>query len=102
MSYQGKKNVYICPKGHKTTTVDKDDGTTPFMLRCRQKDDDGKHNCTEMSKSCFYEVDQSLTAEYEWYKPSDLKGLNSAEKEHVKRGGLMLRKIAKASLTPNN
>jgi hypothetical protein len=102
MSYEGKKNVYVCPKGHKTVTVDKDYGTTPFMMRCRQRDDDGKHNCTEMSKSSFYQVDQALEPEYEWYKPSELNGLNSAEREHVKMGGLMLRKISKRSLTPNN
>lgn len=92
MSFKGKKNVYICPKGHKTVTVDADEGVTPFMLRCRQKDDDGKHNCTEMGRSSMYQVDQNLTAEYEWYKPDNLKGLNDAEKEHVRRGGLMLRK----------
>lgn len=92
MSFQGKKNIYECPKGHQTVTVDVDDGVTPMMLRCRQKADE-KHNCTEMARSSFYSVDQLLTAEYEWYKPASLKGLNSAEREHVKRGGLLLRKI---------
>lgn len=92
MSYQGKKNVYTCPKGHKTVTVDVDEGVTPFMLRCRQKDDDGKHNCTEMARSSMYQVDQELKAEYEWYMPLSLKGLNSSEIQHVRQGGLLIRK----------
>lgn len=93
MSYQGKKNVYTCPKGHKTVTVDTDDGVTPFMLGCRQKDDDGKHNCTQMARSSMYRVDQTLTPEFEWYKPDNMKGLNLSERGHVKKGGLLIRKI---------
>lgn len=94
MSYKGKKNVYTCPHGHKTVTVDVDDGTTPFMLRCRQRADDGKHNCTEMARSSFYQVNQSLEAEFEWYKP-DIKKVSKSEKEHVRMGGLLIRKIKK-------
>lgn len=93
MGFQGKKNVYICSKGHNTVTVDKDNGTTPMMIRCRQKHDDGKRNCTEMATSSFYHVDQSLIAEYEWYKPDSTKGLNQYDKEHVDMGGLLFRKI---------
>lgn len=93
MSLEGMKNVYTCPKGHKTVTVDADDGVTPFMIRCRQKDDDGKHNCTEMARSAMYEVDQNLKPEFEWFMPVTLKGLNSAEIEHVRKGGLLMRKI---------
>jgi len=48
---ENKINVYTCPKGHKTVTIDTDEGTTPMMLMCRQKDDDGKHNCTEWAIS---------------------------------------------------
>jgi len=36
-----------------------------------------------------------LPPEYEWYKPDSLKGLNPGEKEHVRKGGLLLRKIKK-------
>lgn len=93
MGFKGKKNIYVCPKGHNTVTIDTDEGVTPFMLRCRQKDDDGKHNCTEMARSSMYQVDQNITAEYEWYKPDNLKGFNPEEKDHIRRGGLIIRKI---------
>jgi hypothetical protein len=90
---KGKINTYTCPQGHVTVTKDADEGTTPMMLRCRQKDNDGKHNCTEFSSSAWYRCNQCLTPEYEWYKPDTLKGLNHDEKEHVQMGGLLLRKI---------
>ena len=93
MSYQEKINVFICSKGHKTVTIDTDDGVTPMMLRCRQRDDDGKHNCTEMACSSFYKVDQILKPDYEWYRPSSFKGYDVNTKEHLKLGGLLLRKI---------
>jgi hypothetical protein len=85
-------NIYQCPYGHQTITVDLVEGTTPMMLRCKQKADDGIHNCTQMAMSLWYKVDQTLKPEYEWYKPDSLKGLNSEEREHVKLGGLLLRK----------
>jgi hypothetical protein len=96
MSGETRKNIYTCPKGHHTVTVDVDDGVTPFMLRCRQKDDDGKHNCTEMARSHMYRltpIEQAMEPEYEWFKPLSLKGLSREMKEHVKKGGLELRKI---------
>ena len=89
---ENKINVYTCPNGHKTVTIDIDEGVTPMMLRCRQKADDGKHNCAEMASSAWYNCDQSLEPEYEWYKPASLKGLSPAMKEHVKMGGLEIRK----------
>jgi hypothetical protein len=90
---ENKINTYTCPNGHVTVTVDTDEGTTPMMLRCRQRASDGKHNCTEFAKSAFYQCDQSLTPEYEWYKPVSLKGLSNEMKEHVKMGGLEIRKL---------
>lgn len=92
---ENKINTYTCPHGHVTVTIDTDEGVTPMMLRCRQKADDGKHNCTDFAKSGFYQVDQTLTPEYEWYKPASLKGLSAQMKEHVKMGGLELRKLNK-------
>jgi len=98
MSCEGKKNIYTCPKGHKTVTTDVDDGVTPMMLRCRQRDDDGKHNCTEMASSQFCRLtpaEQTLPAEYEWFRPASFKGYSREMKEHLEQGGLELRKIAK-------
>ena len=88
-----KINTYTCPNGHVTVTIDADEGVTPMMLRCRQKHDDGKHNCTEMAASAFYTCNQSLTPEYEWFKPKSFKGYSAAMKEHLKNGGLEIRKI---------
>lgn len=93
MSFKGKINVYTCPAGHKTVTIDTDEGVTPMMMGCRQKADDGKHNCTQFARSGWYRVDQDLSPEYEWYMPTSLKGLNKSEKEHVVQGGLLQRKI---------
>jgi hypothetical protein len=94
----GKKNAYICPFDHITITIEVDDGTTPMLLRCRQKSDDGKHACTEMARSSWYNLTPSQEAmdpEYEWYKPNSGHVLNKQEKDHVRKGGLLLRKIKK-------
>lgn len=88
-----KINTYTCAAGHQTVTVDLVEGVTPMMLTCKQRHSDGKHDCTEMAMSAWYRCDQSLTPEYEWYKPENLKKLRPSEREHVKQGGLMLRKI---------
>jgi hypothetical protein len=93
MSCENKINVYTCPAGHRTVTIDRDEGVTPMMMVCRQKAEDGKHNCTEYARSGWYHCLQTLTPEYEWYKPESMKGLSKEEKEHVVRGGLLLRKL---------
>lgn len=98
-----KKNIYTCPAGHDTITVDVDEGVTPMMLRCRQRVADGKHNCTEMARSHFYNLtpeELKRDPEYEWFKPASLKGLSPQMKEHVKMGGLELRKIKKVLQPP--
>lgn len=82
-----KINVYECEKGHQTITRDCEEGVTPFMIECEH---DG---CEELAKSKFYQVDQTLTPTHEWYKPSNYVGLHNDEIDHVKRGGLLLRKI---------
>lgn len=92
---KGMINTYTCPSGHVTVTIDTDEGTTPMMLRCRQRADNGQHNCTEMATSAWYRCDQSLTPEYEWYKPTSLNGFSRDMKEHIKMGGLELRKLPK-------
>ena len=86
-----KINTYTCPNGHVTVTIRLDEGVTPFALRCHQKLNE-KHNCTEFAKSAFYQCDQSLNPEYEWFKPTDIKKVAKGLREHVKQGGLVLRK----------
>lgn len=84
---KGKINVYECPDGHQTVTIDLEDGTTPMMMNCRTP------NCGKTSCSKWYRVDQNLKPEFEWFKPTDMKKLNPAERDHVQRGGLLIRKI---------
>lgn len=66
-------------------TVDREPGVTPFMLKCGL--------CGQMAHSKFYRVQPTLTATHEWYRPDSLAGLNSHEREHVEKGGLLLRPI---------
>lgn len=72
-----KINVYTCPKGHKTISIDRVEGTTPFMISCIK--------CGEMSNSCFYSCDQTLIPEIEWIKPDDDKHLDKIVVEMAKR-----------------
>lgn len=44
-------NMYSCPNGHRVTTVDIDEGTTPFMIRCPE--------CKQDMRSSFYRVPQN-------------------------------------------
>lgn len=83
---RAKVNQYTCDTcGQTITTIDRDYGTTPFRLYCRVTDDCDGNMCSH-----HYMVDQTLTPDYEWYKPTKAKGAN---REHVKLGGLLIRKI---------
>ena len=87
----GRKNAYICKDcGGATVTVDRDDGVTPFMLRCRAKE-----GCGGWAESSFYRCDQSLEATHEWYKPSgaQIAVSNAGARAHYRQGGLALRPI---------
>jgi hypothetical protein len=93
MSCAGKINVYVCPQGHRTVTIDAVEGVTPFMIRCRNWPAGG---CDDMAQSSFYRVDQNAERpDWEWHKPNEaeLNKLDEATAEHVRRGGLLLRKL---------
>ena len=94
--FKGKKNVYTCKQNHRTVTIDRDDGTTPFMIQCLFGPEGSAPVCKSMAESSFYRCDQSLVATHEWYKPSAEE--MSREKrpailQHVAMGGLLLRRI---------
>lgn len=97
MEQKGQKNMYVCQYGHQTVTVNAANGTTPFMILCPRCDISetvelaGKY----WAFSRMYGIPQHLPAEYEWYKPSkkQAKRLTGDEKEHVKSGGLLMRKL---------
>lgn len=92
-SLKGKKNIYVCRKcqGH-IVTVDRDDGTTPFLVTCQ-----ATLHCDGTMQSSMYRVfDQSMRATHEWYKPTILEigQLSPAVTDHVMQGGLLLRLIS--------
>jgi hypothetical protein len=88
MSLARPINVYICPLGHETVTVDRADGVTPFMLRCRTE------GCKEPAESSFYAPEvQSRIPQWEWFKPMTLRGYGINMREHIARGGLDIRRI---------
>lgn len=80
-------NRYTCREcGRSITTVDRDEGVTPFTLHCRASD-----GCDGIMYSWMYKVHEPFEPEFEWYKP---KGkVPRRFREHVKSGGLLLRKI---------
>lgn len=87
----GKKNRYTCQECNSYyITVDKDDGTTPFMAPCQARFCDG------MAQSEFYRVDQSLPASHEWYRANDVeaRGMKPHMRQHHDMGGLFLRKAS--------
>lgn len=51
-----KVNCYRCKDGHKTWTIHRDAGTTPFMITCRHE------GCKESAQSMMYRVDQNAMA----------------------------------------
>lgn len=106
-----KLNMYICEHNCHNITVDVDKGVTPFMIRCEftgrpdrpadpLKMKDGK--CIGEAKSCCYPNELDDNTDYpipthEWFRPTLLEysKLGEPEKDHVRGGGLLLRKRTK-------
>src|SRR4051812_6698473 len=64
--FQGQKNVYVCQTcGHNTVTIDRDDGTTPFLTGCT------KDGCKGTAQSRCYQVLEPLVPTHEWYRAKD-------------------------------
>ena len=93
MSEQANKiNGYTCKGcGQTFYTINDVDGTTPFMLRCRV----ANIGCGGMAQSNFYRVPLLAKPSWEWFKPEGeaFEKLTDEEKDHVNRGGLLLRKL---------
>lgn len=80
-------NQYTCPEcGGVITTVHVDHGVTPMFLACRATKD-----CIGSMVSSMYRVDQTLQADYEWYRPKTMP-FNRGLRQHVQMGGLLIRK----------
>lgn len=93
----GYVNGYTCERcWHQTVTIDRDEGVTPFLIRCTSPGP-----CRGMAKSAFYRVPTELgvLATHEWYRPSvaEQRSLDAAELDHVARGGLLMRAIDPAN-----
>lgn len=85
-------NQYVCEGcGYVTTTVNRAEGTTPFLILCPRRP-----KCRGMARSRFYRVAPGVVPSYEWYRPEGepLAKLNLSTREHVELGGLLLRPIA--------
>lgn len=81
-----RKNAYVCENcSSYIVTVDREPGVTPFMVKCG--------NCGAQATSKFYRVHPALIATHEWYRPETLDELNRWERDHVEKGGLLLRQI---------
>jgi hypothetical protein len=88
-------NAYDCKAcGGSIVTVDQDEGVTPMTLACRATE-----GCRGTSYSRFYRADPTLTPTWEWYTPGkrELRRMSPEMRDHIKRGGLALRKIEEAS-----
>lgn len=86
-------NRYTCLNcGKHITTINLEDGVTPAFVKCR-------FGCEALMRSHWYQVHQLNSGgvgeiTHEWYRPDEeeLKTSPTAVQEHVKLGGLLLRK----------
>jgi hypothetical protein len=124
---RGKFNRYTCTAcGFSVLTIDRAWGATPFIIACKREEMTGRKCVTSETAasvrpslerrslyrrvgemhSGFYRCEENLSpsdyrADYEWYRPAwnDLPFLTPNERDHVERGGLLLRR-APGALTP--
>lgn len=88
---KGETNLYRCERCNGTiVTIDRDDGTTPMMLRCRARID-----CDGMMQSSWYQGMADLVPSFEWRKPTknEYRKMSAAMRDHVDMGGLDLYPI---------
>lgn len=99
-------NVYVCEYGCHTVTIDVDEGVTPMFIKCRAAprpdrpiekrflDENGE--CNGRATSSMYPPPPMPSwigkPTHEWYRPTELSDLDPETREHVERGGLLLRK----------
>lgn len=91
----GRENCYVCETCRGVlNTVHRVHGTTPFMLGCR-----ATAGCRGWMRSQWYPPTRPTgvpAPSHEWYKPgkSGYRKLSPEMRDHVDRGGLLLRPIA--------
>lgn len=102
----GMVNVYTCKNGHRTWTIDRDNGVTPFMIQCEQNISLTKASlkgpqirCKAVATSAMYRVHSGYEsfATHEFYRPSYAYIVDQISSppmlEHIANGGLCFRKI---------
>lgn len=88
---RGKKNRYTCNECEGSiVTEDVDKGVTPAFIGCRAAE-----GCEGTMGSAFYHEDPDTPPDGEWYRPprERLETMSEEEREHVMKGGLVLRKV---------
>ena len=101
--WAGKLNQYVCDTcGHVTTTVDRVNGVTPYLIGCRGLDPckgQGGNAGRDLARSrCYKNIPEDAQPTYEWYRPEymdDLGDMDQWSQEHVLQGGLLLRPIVR-------
>lgn len=100
----GRMNVYTCRlcRGY-TVTIDRDEGTTPFLIGCRASGREG--DCKGQAESAFYpqgpKPPHIPEPAWEWVTFSgDIEKLPPMQREHARLGGLFLQKIGSAEKLP--
>lgn len=93
-----RENCYTCQScGKIFTTVDIDEGVTPFMVGHREFEP--KSKCDGDCHSAFYpkppRPPHIPDPKWEWYKPSEeeINSFPESWRDHYRRGGLHLRAI---------
>lgn len=87
----GKINGYFCGTcGQMTYFRHVDHGTTPMFMGCKATE-----GCEGTMESMMYRVapDAEFFVDYEWFKPTKLKGYSEEMKDHIRRGGLDSRPV---------
>lgn len=88
----GHVNSYICRNcGTQLVTTDLDEGTTPYITRCRSPYCEGGE-----AYSGMYRMSPQMKKDptHGWYRPTSLTGEEPPELEkHLRNGGLILREL---------
>lgn len=94
----GKKNLYTCQTCRgQIVTVNRDAGTTPFMIDCEAPNPGTWQACRGVMYSNFYPAGlEALAPSHEWYRPTsagERKKIPRGAEEHIAKGGLLLRAL---------
>jgi hypothetical protein len=117
MTAAGHVNGYWCRDcGGTTYVIHVHEGVTPMFLACRAQGGTAEGlMCGQMARSLMYPWEQPIGSDqqlpippaitnmvaWEWYIPDqpELVGLDGETRDHVERGGLLLRELTAAGRT---